>query len=136
MQGHSQLLNPTAQQIEVLKIVADWADRFPCIRHIYIFGSYVRGAQIPDDIDIAVAYTEEVSKRTALQCYTDVNFHSTDLEQSLGRIVTPRVAWTGLRLLLDGYDHTAWGAIHAGTVVHCHRKAKMIWTEPKPPSTI
>ena len=53
------MTSPTAKQIEVLKTVAEWADRFTCIRNVFVFGSFVRGAQTPDDIDIAVDYTED-----------------------------------------------------------------------------
>jgi predicted nucleotidyltransferase len=122
---------PTAKQIEVLKIVAEWADRFPCIRNIYVFGSFARGLELPHDLDIAVDYSEDVAKRTALKCYSDVNTSSTDLEQSLSRIVSVGVGWTGLAVLADGYDQKAWMAIHAGKVVYCCGKAQMIWTEPR-----
>jgi predicted nucleotidyltransferase len=128
----SAITHLTAKQIEVLKIAAAWADEFPCIRTVYIFGSFVRGVLTPHDIDIAVDYIEDVVKRTALQCYSDVNSHSADLEQSLSRVLSVHVGWTGLSVLRDGYDHKAWAAIHAGKVVHCDRKAKLIWTEPKP----
>jgi predicted nucleotidyltransferase len=120
---------PTAKQIEVLKIVAEWANRFPCIRNIYVFGSLARGVEMPNDVDIAVAYIEDVTK-TALRCYTDVNKCSGDLEQSLSGIVSVRVGWTGL-VLADGYDQKAWTTIHAGKVVYCCGKAQMIWTEPR-----
>jgi hypothetical protein len=68
----------------------------------------------------------------ALKCYSDVNACSTDLEQSSSRIISVRVAWTGLTVLRDGYDEKAWTAIHAGRLIQCCRKAEMIWTEPKP----
>ncbi len=126
------MYEPTAKQTEVLKIVAAWADRFPCIRKIYVFGSFARGAEMADDIDVAVDYIEDVAKRVALQCYSDVNQGSTDLEQSLSRVVSNRVGWTGLAVLRDGYDHKAWTAIHAGRVLYCCGKAQMIWTDPKP----
>jgi predicted nucleotidyltransferase len=126
------MTGPTAKQIEVLNIVAEWADRFPCIRTVYVFGSFVRCVQTPHDIDIAVDYSEDVAKRIALKCYTDVNLSSTDLEQSLGKVVSVGVGWTGLAVLRDGYDQKAWMAIRAGKVVHCCGKAQMIWTDPKP----
>jgi predicted nucleotidyltransferase len=126
------MTGPTAKQIEVLKIVAAWADKFPCIRTVFVFGSFARGVQSPHDIDIAVDYIEDVAKRMALKCYSDVNACSTDLEQSLSRIISVRVAWTGLTVLRDGYDEKAWTAIHAGRLIQCCGKAEMIWTEPKP----
>jgi predicted nucleotidyltransferase len=122
---------PTAKQISVLKIVADWADRFICIRNIFVFGSFARGEQSPDDIDIAVEYTEDVFKRAAVQCYTDVNACSMDLERALSKVVPVPVGWTGLLALTDGYDGTAWAAIHEGRLIHRCRKAQMIWTKPR-----
>jgi predicted nucleotidyltransferase len=123
---------PTDRQIEVLKTVAAWAVRFPCIRTVYVFGSFARGDQMPHDIDIAVDYIEDVAKHTALKCYSDVNLCSTGLERSLNKIVSAQVGWTGLAVLRDGYDQKAWAAIHAGTLVAFYGKAQMIWTEPKP----
>jgi predicted nucleotidyltransferase len=121
---------PTAKQIEVLKIVAAWADRFPCIRNVFVFGSFIRGVQMPQDIDIAIDYTDDVAERIATQCYIEVNTCSMDLERSLSSIVSVRVGWTGLAVLSEGYDQKAWDAIHAGKTVHCHGKAQMIWTAP------
>lgn len=131
-QSTAAMNGPTAKQIEVLKIVAAWAVRFPCIRKAYVFGSFARGDQTPHDIDIAIEYTEDVAKRTALKCYSDVNAHSGDLEQSLSKMVSAHVGWTGLAVLRNGYDQEAWAAIHAGTVVGSCGKAQMISTRPKP----
>ena len=86
------------QQIQVLKILAEWADRFTCIRKIHIFGSFVRGEKF-SDIDIAVDYIDDVRKLKAVQCYTEVNKSSTDLEKTLSKIVSVQVGWTGLEIL-------------------------------------
>jgi predicted nucleotidyltransferase len=51
---------PTAKQIEVLKIADAWANKFPCVRTLYIFGSFARGDPEPGDIDIAIEYVDEV----------------------------------------------------------------------------
>jgi predicted nucleotidyltransferase len=124
-------LSPTAKQLEVLRIAADWADQFACVRSIFIFGSFARGAESPDDIDIAVEYTEDVFDRAAIQCYTDANARSMELEEALGKVLPVHVGWTGLAALKDGYDETAWAAIRKGKPIHRCRKAQMIWTEPK-----
>ena len=121
----------TGRQIEVLTIADAWANKFPCVRTLYIFGSFARGDPAPSDIDIAIEYVDEVHKRQALQCYTDVNASSEELEQSLHTILRVRVGWTGLGVLREGYDETAWAAIRAGAVVHSCGKAQMIWTKPK-----
>jgi predicted nucleotidyltransferase len=126
------MTSPTAKQIEVLKTVAAWADRFTCIRNVFVFGSFARGVQTPDDIDIAIDYTEDVHKRAAPKCYSDVNACSMDLEQALRKFVPVHIGWTGLAVFNQGYDEKAWAAIHAGKVVLRCGKAQMIWTEPKP----
>jgi predicted nucleotidyltransferase len=127
--GLSDLTNT---QIEVLQAVAEWANRFPCIRVVYVFGSFARGHHAPNDLDIAVEFTEDVVRRTAVECYTDVNLGSTDLERALAKILSVSVGWTGLTVLRDGYDHRAWAAIRAGRLLQCSGKARMIWTEPTP----
>ena len=121
----------TAKQREVLKTLAAWADQFPCIRGVYVFGSFARGVEMPDDIDIAIDYSE-LGNRVAVACYSAVNASSEDLEHSLSKIVPVHVAWTGLAVLSEGYDQTAWAAIQSGRVVQCCGKAQMIWTDPKP----
>ena len=119
---------PTARQIEVLKIVAEWAQRFSCIQTVYVFGSFARGVQKPSDIDIAVGYVEDVAKRPMLECYSNVNACSAELEQSLSKVVSAPVGWTGL-VIAQGYDQTAWAAIRAGRMLRCCGKAQLIWTD-------
>src|SRR5262249_1846080 len=75
--------NPATQQIQVLKTVAEWADQFTCIRKIHVFGSFARGEEF-SDIDIAVDYIDDVRELKAVQCYTEVNKSSTDLDRLLG----------------------------------------------------
>src|SRR5262249_7625776 len=87
------------QQIQVLKIVAEWADRFTCIRKIHIFGSFVRGEAF-SDIDIAVEYA---TKDPPLECYTAVNRSSPDLERTLSRIVPAPIGWTNIAVKALGY---------------------------------
>ena|SRR5215467_1599076 len=125
--------NPATQQTQVLKTVAQWADRFTCIRKIHVFGSFARGEEKCSDIDIAVDYTDEVRELKAVQCYTEVNISSADLEETLRKIVSVQVGWTGLDVLrTQKYDHKAWEAIKSGRVTQCCGKAQLVWTEPKP----
>jgi len=90
--------NPATQQIQVLKTVAEWADQFTCIRKIHVFGSFARGEEF-SDIDIAVDYIDDVRELKAVQCYTEVNKSSTDLEKTLSKMVSVQVGWTGLDIL-------------------------------------
>jgi predicted nucleotidyltransferase len=122
----------TSDQAEVLRIVAEWAARFPCISAIYVFGSFARNDRSPSDLDIAVAYTEEELNALVHEGYTNVNLSSPDLEASLKQVISAPVAWTGIKVLGEDYDHVAWDAIHSGREVGSCGKAKMIWTEPKP----
>jgi predicted nucleotidyltransferase len=123
--------NLATQQIQVLKTVAEWADRFTCIRKIHIFGSFARGEKF-GDIDIAVDYIDDVRELKAVQCYTDVNTSSADLEETLSKVVSVQVGWTGLNVLrTKKYDATAWEAIKSGKVIQCCGKAQLVWTKPK-----
>ena len=67
--------NPANQQIQVLKTVAKWADRFTCIRKIHVFGSFAR-CEAFSDVDITVEYT---TKDPSPECYTAVNTCSGEL---------------------------------------------------------
>ena len=118
------------QQIQVLKTVAEWGDRFTCIRKIHVFGSFARGEQF-SDIDIAVQYT---SKDPPLECYTAVNTCSGELEEALSKVVPASIGWTNIAVKHphQGYDHKAWDAINSGKVIQCCKKAQLVWTKPKP----
>src|SRR5215831_2637653 len=73
--------NPANQQIQVLKTVAKWADRFTCIRKIHVFGSFAR-CEAFSDVDIAVEYT---TKDPSPECYTAVNTCSGELVRCRSR---------------------------------------------------
>lgn len=120
----------TTQQIRVLKTIAEWADRFTCIRKIHVFGSFARGEQF-SDIDIAVEYT---SKDPPLECYTAVNTCSGELEEALSEVVPASIGWTNIAVKHphQGYDLKAWDAINSGKVIQCCQKAQLVWTKPKP----
>jgi predicted nucleotidyltransferase len=120
--------NPATQQIQVLKTVAKWADRFTCIRKIHVFGSFARG-EVFSDIDIAVEYT---TKDPSPECYTAVNMCSGELEEALRRIIPTRIGWTNIAVKSQGYDQKAWDAINSGMVIQCCGKAQLVWTKPKP----
>jgi hypothetical protein len=79
----------------------------------------------------AVEYIPEVAT-AAIDCYTDVNTRSPELERSLEPIISAPVGWTGLAPMSTGYDAVAWKAIRAGQELGRRGKALMIWTEPKP----
>jgi predicted nucleotidyltransferase len=133
--GKTEIISLSPDQVKILRIVAEWADLFPCIDAVYVFGSVARGEETPHDIDIAIEYSDEVRANVtaAIECYTNVNARSPELEQSLARVISVSVGWTGLASLREGYDEVAWKSIRAGWETGCCMKAKLIWTEPKPP---
>src|SRR5262249_44229472 len=98
------------QQIQVLKTVAEWADRFTCIRKIHVFGNLERVKKF-SNLDIAFNSIADVGELNAIKGYTEVNPSSADLEKALRKIVSVKVGWTGLEVLrTKKYDHTAWEA--------------------------
>ena len=116
------------QQIQVLKTVAEWADRFTCIRKIHIFGSFVRGEAF-SDIDIAVEYA---TKDPPLECYTAVNRSSPDPRANFEQNSSSSNRLDQHRGQALGYDQKAWEAIRSGRVIQSRGKAQLVWTEPKP----
>jgi predicted nucleotidyltransferase len=104
-------------QTAALRIVAEWADLFPCINSVYVFGSFARGDQSAKDIDIAIEYS---------------NLRSLELQQALEHAISIPVGWTGLASLREPYDQVAWNAIRTGREMGSFGKAKLIATEPKP----
>ena len=125
--GPTGMNDPATQQIEVLKTVAQWADRFTCTRRIHVFGSFAR-CEAFSDIDIAVEYT---TKDPSPDCYTAVNTCSGELEEALRRIAPARIGWTGLAVMSQGYDHKAWDAINSGRVIQCCERASNVSSVPK-----
>jgi predicted nucleotidyltransferase len=121
-------------QTAALRIVAEWADLFPCINSVYVFGSFARGDQAAKDIDIAIEYSDGVRSRMRpdLECYTNVNLRSLELQQALEHAISISVGWTGLASLREPYDQVAWNAIRTGREMGSFGKAKLIATEPKP----
>jgi hypothetical protein len=117
-------------QLQVMNILDEWADKFACLSTVYVFGSFARGAENPNDIDVAVEYTDEVRERRDLNCYTKVNIGSADVEESVRAITPVPLGWTGLNVLLAGYDKKAWEAIRSGDELHRHGKVRMVRTEP------
>jgi len=117
----------TTKQIQILETVAEWADRFTCIRKIHVFGSFAR-CEAFSDIDMAVEYT---SKDPPPECYTAVNMRSGELEEALSRVVPANIGWTNIAVKNQGYDHKAWEAINSGKVIQCCGKARLVWTKPK-----
>lgn len=121
--------NLTETHFEVVKIISTWADQFPCIHKVYVFGSFARGDEAPSDIDVAVEYIDDISN--CIHCYRDVSTGSVILERSLRRMVSAPVGWTGLAALRDEYDQIVWTAIHSGKMLYSWGKAEMILTSSK-----
>jgi predicted nucleotidyltransferase len=66
----------TLEQDKILKVISAWADKYPCIKAMYVFGSVARNeATATSDLDIAFEYVSEVRSYdcNAVGCYTTVN---------------------------------------------------------------
>jgi predicted nucleotidyltransferase len=121
----------TPKQLEILNEIAVWAERYPCIEAMHVFGSIARDdARTSSDIDIAFEYTPNVRSGAMAECYTKVNADWDNLAVSLKDKFTHQPKATGL-FFSDGYDHEAWTAIRAGREVGRVGKVRLTWTAPK-----
>ncbi|HEY1474032.1 MAG TPA: nucleotidyltransferase domain-containing protein [Pseudolabrys sp.] len=118
----------TPKQLDILNQIAAWAERYPCIEAMHVFGSIARDdATAASDIDIAFVY----SASAMTECYTKVNADWDNLAASLKDKFAHQPKATGL-FFMDGYDHKAWAAIRAGREVGRVGKVSLTWTAPKP----
>jgi hypothetical protein len=66
----------TPKQRDILGAVAAWADEYPCIQAIHVFGSIARDeAGKESDLGIAFEYVPGIrgDDHEAVECYTKVN---------------------------------------------------------------
>ena len=108
----------TPKQQSILEHVAAWADHYPCIKAVHVFGSIARGDEKPtSDIDIAFEYVASIRSNNAMvACYTQVNTDWDDFAAALKGKFGHQPKCTGL-FLAGGPDDTAWAAIRAGREV-------------------
>jgi Polymerase beta, Nucleotidyltransferase len=119
----------TPKQRDILNEVAAWADRFPCIKLMHVFGSGARGDdRESSDLDIAFEYVPDPDS----DCYTNVNGQWGIFAADLKRKFAHQPKGTGLSPYNEPYDHVAWQSIREGREIGHVRKAVLTWTAPKP----
>ena len=120
-----------AKQKNAIRIVADWAARFPCLTGASIYGSVARGNETPtSDLDIDLEYASDLTAPGMAVSYTEAQASFEDLCNELFREI-------GHRLRLSNYDkrrhdHRAREWIKCGTEIGSNRKVRMVRTAPKP----
>jgi predicted nucleotidyltransferase len=121
-----------AVRTRVLEMISAWAERYVCIERVYIFGSFARGDPYPNDIDVAVWFTEATINRNEVMDYTAAQASSEDLADSILGMSLPKISWTGMTPFTECYDFQAWRYIRAGREVRRLGNAALIYTDPKP----
>jgi predicted nucleotidyltransferase len=125
----------TLEQDKILKVISAWADKYPCIKAMYVFGSVARNeATATSDLDIAFEYVSEVRsyESNAVGCYTTVNDQWEQLVEELKQICRYQPSQTGLSPFSDSYDHKAWSYIRNGREIGRYGKVILTWTARKP----
>ena len=122
-------------QERILQNLADFADRFECIRALYLFGGVARGeTEAADDIDIYVDFAEGFENSAALsRSYEQFQAQCAEWAEQQRSLIDRKVSFhhPSLRAPKD----EAWDVIqqHALNAPHCIRKAIMVATPPRPP---
>jgi predicted nucleotidyltransferase len=99
---------------EITAIVADWADRYPWVKCVVLFGSRVRGDHRPDsDLDLWTWTEFEDEQPEWLDDYWS---GIPALQERLGMVVHP----------CNASDLDLEPQFHAGQVIHRDRKVRCI----------
>jgi predicted nucleotidyltransferase len=122
----------TPKQAAILTDIGNWAEAYPCLAKVHVFGSIARDDDTANsDLDIAFEYIPEVAEGHAnTACYTQVNEDWDALAEMLRRKFGHQPRCTGLFVV--PYDVEAWRAIDGGHEVGRRGKAVLTWTAPKP----
>ncbi len=121
-------MNP--KQEIALQTIAQWADRFGCVKSVVIFGSVARGDEGPNsDLDVDLAFVAPLTERAA-ESYRNACRSFDDLRRDV-------LYATGHTLdisndVLDHLDDIARRAIECGIEIAVMRKARIVATAPKP----
>jgi predicted nucleotidyltransferase len=121
----------TPKQTAILTEIAAWAEAYPCLAKVHVFGSIARDeATANSDLDIAFEYVPDIGQGHAnTECYTQVNADWENLAEMLHKKFGHQPRCTGL--FAPPYDVEAWRAIRAGHEVGRCGKAMMTWTAPQ-----
>jgi predicted nucleotidyltransferase len=120
-----------SKQRLALQIIADWADRFACVKSAVIYGSVARGDEKPSsDLDLDLQFEFDLTAPGMAVSYTNA-------QQSLDELREQILCATRHRLKISNYvikryDRTARRAIECGTEIGARGKARVVATKPKP----
>ena len=116
-----------SKQKIALRIIADWADRFACVKSAVIYGSVARCDEKPSsDLDLDLDFDTGPGMAVSY----------THAQQSFDKLHEQILSATGHRLKLSNYvinryDHIARHAIECGTEIGARGKARVVATKPK-----
>lgn len=119
-----------SKQKVALRIIADWADRFACVKSAVIYGSVARGDEKPSsDLDLDLQFESDLTAPGMAVSYTNA-------QQSFDELHEQILSATGHPLKLSNYvvtryDHGARRGIECGTEIGGRGKARVVATKPK-----
>jgi len=119
-----------SKQKTALQIIADWADRFACVKSAVIYGSVARGDEKPtSDLDLDLQFESDLTVPGMAVSYTHA-------QQSFDELHAQILSETGHPLKLSNYvvaryDHCVRRAIEYGTEIGGRGKARVVATKPK-----
>ena len=124
-------MNP--KQEIALRTIAQWADRFECIKGVVIFGSVARGDEEPNsDLDVDLEFVVPLTEGAA-QSYRNACRSFDDLRRDILRATGHSLDISNY--VLDHLDDVARRAIECGIELGTLGKAKIVATAPKPKPT-
>jgi predicted nucleotidyltransferase len=96
----------------LLEAVSEWADRYPCIKEAYIFGSFVRDdVHDGSDIDIGLELDDLPGHAEMMVSYNDMQAAYADWAVALGERFGRRVEISGQNAGAKKENDPAWDAI-------------------------
>jgi len=122
------------QQRTILEEMNAFAENFPAIKALYLFGSIARGDDVAtSDIDIAVDWVDDVqTNQEMIVSYCQFQPAGLIWGDALAAVMLKPVCF--IRHNIDTLDDPAWPAIQEGARNPLARvgKAIMVWTPLKP----
>jgi predicted nucleotidyltransferase len=116
-----------------LRTIAQWADRFGCIKRVIIFGSVARGDEEPNsDLDVDLEFVAPLTERAA-ESYRNACRSFDDLRRDVLHATGHSLDISNY--VLDHLDDVARRAIECGIELGALGKAKIVATAPKPKPT-
>ena len=120
-------MNP--KQEIALRTIAQWADRFECMKGVVIFGSVARGDERPNsDLDVDLEFVAPLTERAA-ESYRNACRSFDDLRRDVLHATGHSLDISNY--VLDHLDDVARRAIECGIEIGLMGKARIVATAPK-----